>query len=85
MMALFLAVFLADVLLISNAYMTPIGSRRFKVQSIFEKIAEPASIDPNFEAHLPDLLKVGTAEDRPTPDMAVELRKRFKVIEGKNN
>ena len=84
-MALLLAVFLADALLTSNAYMTPIGSRRFKVQSIFEKIAEPASIDPNFEAHLPDLLKVGTAEDRPTPDMAVELRKRFKVIEGKNN
>ena len=39
-----------------------------------------ASIDPNFEEHLPELLKRGQAE-RTSPDIAAELRKRYKVIE----
>lgn len=43
--------------------------------------------DPNFDAHLPDLLKVGIAGDRPEPDIAAQLRAemsaRFSKIEGK--
>lgn len=85
MTSLFAVVLLAQCLLSADAYVTSINNNRFKLQTIFEKIAEPASTDPNFEAHLPNLLKVGSAEDRPTPDMAVELRKRFKVIEGKDH
>lgn len=37
-------------------------------------------IDPNFEAHLPTLLKAGSNE-RPSPNLARNLRKRFKDIE----
>lgn len=36
-------------------------------------------IDPNFEAHLPSLLKVGLQE-RPSPELATKLRERFKQI-----
>jgi len=36
-------------------------------------------IDPNFEAHLPSLLKVGLQE-RPSPQLATKLRNRFKQI-----
>lgn len=37
-------------------------------------------IDPNFEAHLPALLKVGRSDDRPSPDLALDLRKRYTQI-----
>ena len=30
--------------------------------------------DPNFVAHLPDLMKKGVSDDRPTPDLPSELR-----------
>lgn len=36
--------------------------------------------DPNFESHLPSLLKVGLSE-RPDYDLAQSLRSRFKKIE----
>ena len=36
-------------------------------------------IDPNFEAHLPSLLKVGLQE-RSSPELATKLRERFKQI-----
>ncbi len=36
--------------------------------------------DPNFEAHLPELLKRGTAADRPDADIAAQLRKRYRSI-----
>jgi len=36
-------------------------------------------IDPNFEAHLPSLLKVGLQE-RTSPELATKLRERFKQI-----
>ena len=74
---------LAELLGASNAFVISSTNSRFRLPSVFEKIAEPISVDPNFEAHLPELLKAGSAEDRPTPDLAAELRKRFKVIEGK--
>ena len=37
-------------------------------------------IDPNFEAHLPTLLKKGSLADRSSPDIANELRQRYKKI-----
>jgi hypothetical protein len=37
---------------------------------------QAASEDPNFEAHLPTLLKVGRATERSSPDLANDLRKR---------
>mgnify|MGYP001208657329 CR=1 FL=1 len=30
--------------------------------------------DPNYEAHLPDMLKAGSAEGRPDPDLPSKLR-----------
>lgn len=35
----------------------------------------------NFNAHLPTLLKRGLSADRPDEDIAVQMRKRYKVIE----
>ena len=75
---------LAELLVGSNSFLVSNVDSRFRLQSCFEKIREPISVDPNFEAHLPDLLKVGSAEDRPTPDIAADLRKRFKAIEGEH-
>lgn len=40
-----------------------------------------ADIDPNFEANLPQLLKRGMSSDRTNPDLASELRARYKKIE----
>lgn len=37
-------------------------------------------IDPNFEAHLPSLLKAGLQE-RPSPDVAKDMRMRYKHFE----
>jgi hypothetical protein len=42
-------------------------------------LSSSSDIDPNFEAHLPALLKVGSME-RPSPDIASDLRKRYKQI-----
>ena len=42
-------------------------------------LAAPVEFDPNFEAHLSKLLKVGQ-EDRPSPELASDLRKRYKQI-----
>lgn len=41
-----------------------------------------ADVDPNFEAHLPTLLKAGQVE-RPSAELASELRKKYKKIEQK--
>jgi hypothetical protein len=49
------------------------------IQSIALKSAE---LDPNFEAHLPTLLKAGQSE-RPSAELASELRKKYKKIEQK--
>ena len=74
---------LAEMVAMSNSF-TLSHNSRFKLSSLFEKISEPISIDPNFEAHLANFLKVGSAEERPTPELAADLRKRFKSIEGSN-
>ena len=49
----------------------------FKKQILL--LSSTSDIDPNFEAHLPALLKVGSME-RPSPDIASDLRKRYKQI-----
>lgn len=49
------------------------------LQSIALKSAD---VDPNFEAHLPTLLKAGQSE-RPSAELASELRKKYKKIEQK--
>lgn len=36
--------------------------------------------DPNFASRLPDLLKAGSAVDRPDPDVAKQLRMRYSQI-----
>ena len=41
-----------------------------------------AAMDPNFEEHLPELLKRGQAE-RSSPDIAADLRKRYATIASK--
>jgi acyl carrier protein phosphodiesterase len=38
--------------------------------------------DPNYKAHLPSLLKKGMSPDRPDPEIAVQLRARYKEIIG---
>jgi hypothetical protein len=40
------------------------------------------SSDPNFDLHLPSLLKKGTATDRPDPELAAKLRKRYSQMIG---
>lgn len=43
------------------------------------KVYSTVEVDPNFEAHLPTLLKVGLGE-RSSPEIANELRKRYLKI-----
>ena len=66
------------------AYLTLIFqlSAAFTSTSKWSKSMKIASSteDPNFLAHLPELLKRGLA-DREDPDLASELRSRYKVIE----
>lgn len=38
--------------------------------------------DPNYDLHLPSLLKKGTAADRPDPELAAKLRKRYSQMIG---
>ena len=38
--------------------------------------------DPNYKAHLPSLLKKGLSPDRPDPEIAGQLRARYKEIIG---
>ena len=38
--------------------------------------------DPNYKAHLPSLLKKGLSPDRPDPEIAAQLRARYKEIIG---
>ena len=38
-------------------------------------------VDPNFEAHLAGFLKKGISGDRPTPDLGLELRRKYGKIE----
>lgn len=71
----------SEMVAVTNSFTTT-SYNRFKLSSLAEKISEPMSIDPNFEAHLANFLKVGSAEERPTPELAADLRKRFKSIEG---
>lgn len=73
---------LVDLIVFSNSFFVSTCTR-FRVKTLSEKIAEPASVDPNFEAHLASFLKVGSKEDRPEPDIGADLRRRFKDIEGK--
>eukprot|EP01041_Mallomonas_annulata_P003217 gene3218-6362_t len=40
---------------------------------------QESDVDPNFEAHLGKLLNAGL-EDRPSPELATDLRKRYKQI-----
>lgn len=54
-----------------------VKSRQVNVCSV----NDDSSVDPNFEAHLPTLLKAGTV-DRPSPELANDLRKRFSQITG---
>ena len=72
---------LAEMVAVTNSF-TMTSYNRFKLSSLAEKISEPMTSDPNFEAHLANFLKVGSAEERPTPELAADLRKRFKSIEG---
>ena len=41
-----------------------------------------SEVDPNFEEHLPAMLRAGS-KDRTSPDLANDLRKKYKVIENK--
>jgi len=66
--------FLCLTLSIVNAYKLLHSVQRF---SLINKMSEE---DPNFMAHLPTLLKKGL-EERPSYDIAKELRSRYKIIE----
>ena len=75
---------LTELVVFSNSFFVSTCTR-FRVRTLSEKISEPASVDPNFEAHLASFLKVGSKEDRPEPDIGADLRKRFKDIEGNHH
>jgi hypothetical protein len=45
------------------------------------KMAEEKFEDPNFDAHLPKMLNVGRSQNRPDPDLAKNLRERFKKMQ----
>lgn len=77
-----ITLFLVELLVNSNSFLISTNAR-YKLKSLSERIAEPMSVDPNFEAHLASFLKVGLAADRSEPDIAAELRRRFKDIEGR--
>jgi hypothetical protein len=50
-------------------------------RSIVRLTAAAVDDDPNFLAHLPALLKKGLDADRPSPDLAKDMRMRYKTIE----
>jgi len=57
-----------------------LGRHGLKQNSYLSKKLKSTEVDPNFEAHLPSLLKVGLQE-RTSTDLARELRKKYKKIE----
>jgi hypothetical protein len=54
--------------------------RQSRSGTVFKMVAEKFE-DPNFDAHLPKMLKVGRSQNRPDPDLAKNLRERFKKIQ----
>jgi hypothetical protein len=49
-------------------------------KNMFAAVLFSSNLDPNFEAHLPELLKAGSKE-RSSPDLAKELREKYSTIE----
>lgn len=49
-------------------------------RSLAVSAVEANDFDPNFASHLPTLLKKGSVEDRPSPDLATKLRERYQKI-----
>lgn len=72
--------FVALFIQVSNSFQSCLRVKtcRTTVTSMVD-IDSADDIDPNFEAHLPSLLKVGLQE-RPSPELATKLRERFKQI-----
>ena len=65
----------------SNAFQ--LSSQRVQMSRTVLHVIDPTDVDPNFEAHLSQFLKVGQL-DRPSPDVASDLRKRYlKIVDVK--
>lgn len=75
MMLFFSVVILAVVANISSYVLNTRVSRSFAFSAV-----EANDFDPNFASHLPSLLKKGSVEDRPSPDLASKLRERYQKI-----
>ena len=73
------------VILISIALVGTLGYQRVGISwrrggSFVTRLNAADDEDPNYVAHLPSLLKSGLSPDRPDPEIASQLRKRYKEI-----
>eukprot|EP01039_Chlorochromonas_danica_P009171 gene9171-10124_t len=73
-----LLTFVLSVLTI-QAWVWPVAIHRATRLHIISPDESADDIDPNFEAHLPSLLKAGLAE-RPSPNLASKLRQKYADI-----
>lgn len=81
-MSVLVLILLLAVVVACTAYSTT-TSRYVRASSSTSRYGLPPSddVDPNFEAHLAGFLKKGIAGDRPTPELGIELRKKYGKIE----
>jgi hypothetical protein len=59
-----LLVVLIQLVVPSSSFRHVLRTNRFKLERVAEKIPEPVFEDPNFEAHLPNFIKVGRYNER---------------------
>ena len=83
----FTLVLIVLCLQVANVLSLGINSVRVTMPSINSKLQSTSTeifdIDPNFESHLPTLLKRGL-DERPDYDLASQLRSKYKVINLEN-
>jgi len=73
-------VFVALFIQVSYSFQRSLQVKTFRrIVTSMVDVDAADDIDPNFEAHLPSLLKVGLQE-RTSPELATKLRERFKQI-----
>ena len=77
-----ISVFVVVLLSVTNAFSTQRFLRTSSKRSCAVKDSNPDYVqDDTFDSKLPSMLLKGTAIDRPDPDLAKNLRQRFKQIE----
>lgn len=73
-------VVLVSFLLVGALAFQPRGVAWQRSSGVSTKLNAAYDEDPNYVAHLPSLLKSGLNPDRPDPEVASQLRKRYKEI-----